>query len=303
MTIPMNWAGALAEGLLGGIAGYAKGQYAQNEEDKKAQRDADTAAAKAKADMAIHRMELGLAKPEISNIHATDDQGNPVERSISQTFDPTANNGDGGWKQNTLGEAPVPKKPPVTREIQQGNQSTTQQFNEGTGKWDVIGSGPKWDPRAPGGGADGLSAKQKEFQTYSNLSPEQRSMYDRMNGRADPELEDKKNANLARAATIKELRDKEMMGTPVTDADRANVLYDNQSIMGVDPFKSVRAATTGTANVAPAAPAQQGGKPTPQQIMAQASAAVAAGAPQGPVEARMKQLMQQYGYQPQDSGQ
>lgn len=135
------------------------------------------------------------------------------------------------------------------------------------------------------------------FQDYQNASPEQQALYDRYRrGGKDPEVTaDQK----AREQTLKDTTPLDKPG------DRAKVLYENQVMMGADPFKSVKGGVAGGAlsqigsnPQAQNSPTQQNA-PSVQDLMQQASAAVSKGAPRDQVEARLKQLMQQYGYNPQ----
>lgn len=98
----------------------------------------------------------------------------------------------------------------------------------------------------------GTRDKGFDFTDYASASPEQRALYDRFRrGEEDPN----QKADLqARSATLKDLQD---VAIPTSDSKpeaqhdyallKANTLYQNQTLLGADPFKSVKGSATTTA--------------------------------------------------------
>lgn len=316
MTIKMDWGNALMGGLLAGIAGYAQEKGQEKRDATIAEREQELQRMKATSAAATERAKQAMARPVVSSYDDMDEQGNPIKKTIKQTFDPNANGGQGGWTETALGAGPAEAKPPVTRNVIDGSMESTQQWNPKTKTWDAIGApGPRFNPQVSG---DGISAAARDFTFYNSLSPDEQSKYDRMRRGTDPDAPEKKADMKAREETTSAVRDLSKMDQydrnaalaasgvatntdHALDTYRANTLYNNQTTMGVKPFKSVSGGTGTSAPQASQAPSDPN-KPSVESIMAEANAAIKRGAPQAAVEAKMRQIMQQYGYQPQQAG-
>lgn len=118
--------------------------------------------------------------------------------------------------------------------------------------------------------AAGSRDKGYTFEDYANAPPEQRALYDRFRrGEEDP---NNKRDLEARAATLKDLQDVAAPGPDAKpdkqheyDVLKANTLYQNQTMMGADPFASVKGGAGSTAKPMGQFAAPQKGQAQPSQ--------------------------------------
>ena len=115
MAIKMNWGNALAEGLLGGIAGYAGEIGAENKQARANEQELALGKQKADSQMAVERAKMAMAKDSYDSYEATDASGNPVKTTVRNRFNPNKDNGTstlGGYETEVMGSAPVAGKAP-----------------------------------------------------------------------------------------------------------------------------------------------------------------------------------------------
>ena len=326
MAIKMNWGSALAEGLLGGIAGYAGEIGAEHKQARANEQAQQMEKMKADAALATKKAGMHLSHPEYHTVKETDDNGVAQDVSYKDTFNATGgDDGAGGWDSVKIGTAPSAVKAPEIRNIIDGpNEYTASIGPDGTPT--PLGSpgsrrAPLADPMA------GLNAFAARAQITEDSRARSAAAADDAKSTREQAGLDAKAKRQADAQTATDMRNfyknvdtqpglLQQYGIEADDPAAASkykrfTTASNYQNAGVDAPTRATANTQGsgptpspgplTEQNAPMPAAQ--GKPSMQSILADATAAVKRGAPQAAVEARMKQLMQKYGYQPQDAGQ
>lgn len=225
----INFGRLLGEGLIAGIGGYANAKGAENVEARKMDQETKLAGMKQASEMAIQKAKQAMARPEISNVHATDDNGNPVDRSLKQNFDPNANDGQGGWTETTLGEAPVPRKPITYHNVINGGNEVTMRDDPNDGSSTAVGApGPRFNPRVA---ADPAAAM--------DLFVQKQSLLDDIKTKAAEAASSAKNKRQALALSDKTAHQFEaslvdpMTGAPAADAKK--IRNETYLAKGINP--------------------------------------------------------------------
>lgn len=255
----MDWAAGLASGIAAG-AGEVQDQQKQADQDQQwLARQEQLMKMEATNQQARERYMLALKPPEKQEIKTTDDQGNHIVKTqrFQAPSDADIKAGTAGTWQD-VGQTPDINFDKLT-ETQKHNQDMADASQKRIDLQSQLGEARIGiaqerlaTQQAKGGG------KTFSFEDYNNASPDQRALYDRYRrGEDDPS---QKADFTARVATQKELA-----GTDATPADKANALYENQTMLGAKPFASVQAGDTTTAKPmgqfsGPQAKAQPNGK-------------------------------------------
>lgn len=162
MAIKMDWGSVLAEGVLGGIAGYAGEIGAENKQARANEQAQTLEQMKADAALATKKAGMHLSHPEYHTVKETDANGNVQEVAYKDTFNMTGGaDGTGGWDSEKVGTAPVvDKTPPVTRTVPNGLSENFEQYDPKAKTWTTLGTGPRFAPQAnPMAGMEAFAAK------------------------------------------------------------------------------------------------------------------------------------------------
>lgn len=328
---------ALLAGIAGAAQTYGTALDKQRDMQMKEQERAQEMAAQEAYQKRMKSWELSTEPPKIDTYDTSDDQGRPGKRSVKYTYD--ANTGartetDLGFMPNKA--EPQPTRNVIdgnTERTEQFNPATGAWSPLGSPgpRWDP-------SAHVGANGADKISfddyksmtpEQQQQYRSYKAPGSQGESETDKadMKARTDTAMQLRDFNKLSRYEKIDALK-AAGIDPGVADGDtkapisgdalqkyRNTLRDDNLTLMGVDLFNNRGAKTTGgasstapqaqqpsplltSANAVAKSPTQPDA-PSMQDLTAQATAAVARGAPREQVEARLMQLMQQYGYQPQ----
>jgi hypothetical protein len=253
--------------LLAAANGALQKYGADRDEEKQKDEAAAASAAKEAFERRMKAFGASLETPKYQSYEATVD-GQRGKRTVRSHYDA----GAGKVVEDDLGFAPDAPKAPTTRNVINGQNESTQQFNEKTGQWEDIGApGPRFAPHEAAAGADRIT-----FEQYQDMTPEQQATYRayKAPGAAGGPSEEDKADKAARSATAVALRDFNKMSryekidalksvgidpgiqdgdtkTPISadalERYRNTLRDDNLTLMGAPLFKHTNSGAQSTA--------------------------------------------------------
>lgn len=257
----IDWGAALAGGVAAG-AGAVENQWQQGQDDQRwLQRQQQLQQMDLQNAKAKEEFLLSIKPPETTTTHTM--KGDTImDQGQQWVKDPQT--GQYGWQNfgeavPNANQASLDERERHNKESEAMRQSIAEaqaqarqaQLGIATERLNMAAERAK-----TAGGRD----KGFGFEDYANATPEQRALYDRFRrGENDPQ--DQRDLK-AREATLKDLA-----GTEASDTEKANTLYQNQTMMGANPFASVKGGAASTAKpmqqFAPKGQAQPAKSPYP----------------------------------------
>ncbi len=240
---------AIWAGIAGGAAAYGQQQQAQQDDARWLERYNMMQASQQQQEQARQRYIAALRPPETNQLHTTDESGQPIVQQrewVAPSDDDITAGRSGSWR--VAGTTPDINFERL-KETQAQNDEKNKQAEERLRMQGEVNAAraEAAAARGSGGGGSGFS-----FKDYASAPPEQRALYDRYRrGESDPadeaakvEREAKRKADMAaREQTVKDIRE---MSKP-TEGKKATALYENQVMMGADPWATAKGASNSTA--------------------------------------------------------
>jgi hypothetical protein len=241
----LNWGEALASGVAAGAQGVAQDQQQQQSDAEWLKRAQAMEQINQQNAEAKERFLLSLGPPKTEKEDFTDDSGKVMTRAKEWVPPSTDGKTPGHW--NVTATTPSYNQERIDETLRNHDlisdaKDATRTANQQASEARLEASYARIAAENARHEATGAGkALPFSFQDYANAPPEQRALYDRFRrGEQDPG--DKADL-AAREATLKETQ----ANPDMTDTEKANSLYQNQTLMHADPWKSVGGGASTTA--------------------------------------------------------